>query len=208
MRYEFNKIVKEISANEKQLTIEQSKAIEQSKEMLIAKMDSYGIKPKDELVFEAMVKFLAEVRIGLRREGLLLYGGVGTGKTVALKIISADTGYEFYNADELVLLHAQNENLFWEVMKKQNNIIIDDLGCEQVRNDYGSKFELLGQVLQLRYRLWESLGSLTLISTNLDGEAIKARYTERLYSRVKHMCESVNTGKHDLRNNKKTGDTK
>lgn len=127
-------------------------------------------------------------------KGLLLYGGVGTGKTFAAAcIVNAliDTGKTC-----LMTNFARVLNTLWSIDKKQNYLdsfnkfdllVLDDLGAER-RSEYAQ--EQVFNVIDSRYRAKLPL----IITTNLNIEEIKKPDSvgnSRIYDRVLEMCHPV-----------------
>lgn len=144
-------------------------------------------------------------------KGLLLYGGVGTGKTFAAAcIVNAliDTG-------KLCLMtnFARVLNTLWSIEEKQAYIdsfnkfdllVLDDLGTER-RSEYAQ--EQVFNVIDSRYRAKLPL----IITTNLSIEEIKKPDSvgnSRIYDRVLEMCHPVEVNGHSRRRKKVAADFK
>ena len=127
-------------------------------------------------------------------KGLLLYGGVGTGKTFAAACIAnalIDTGRTC-----LMTNFARVLNTLWSIEEKQAYIdsfnqfdllVLDDLGAER-RSEYAQ--EQVFNVIDGRYRS----GLPLIITTNLGIDKIKKPDTignARIYDRVLEMCHSI-----------------
>ncbi|WP_289644968.1 hypothetical protein [Maribacter aestuarii] len=121
------------------------------------------------------------------RKGLLVFGSYGTGKTSSFRIIqnmseqyglrtlwfpiiSAQEVVDRYNAernkDDIIQYYSKGTFLF------------DDLGSETVGNNvyqYG-KEDIFVRILLDRYRNFETRGTKTYITTNLDYSQIEHRY--------------------------------
>lgn len=162
-------------------------------------LESKGILERNTKIYTAMVQYLAETKLNCRRKGLLLFGQCGTGKSFAAKVITSFRDLHYYTCRDLEKKYEKSDTHFWEMMSERKDIVIDDLGTESTRNDFGSKFELFANAIDERHRLFEQYGTRTIITTNLSGEDIKARYTERIYSRICQMCECINSAGDDLR---------
>lgn len=131
-----------------------------------------------------------------RGKGLLLYGGVGTGKTyIAACIINAlveqGTSCKLTNFSRLA-----NEWMAREFTEKQNFVdglntydllVIDDLGSER-STDFMN--ELVYSVIDTRHKSGKPL----IVTTNLSGDDLKHPNdvtAERVYSRLFEMCIPV-----------------
>jgi len=166
-----------------------------------------GLMPPSRLIADSLVKFLVETKLHYRKKGLFFIGGVGTGKTVAFKIIQSVREFEFLESYEITEISKGFKTsseyikiLFIKFVRDKNkNVIIDDLGDELTINSYGIKSEFMTEVIRERHKTFIDRGDLTLISSNLNEEAFKARYGERIYSRITQMCEVVVCNGKDLR---------
>ena len=128
-----------------------------------------------------------------RGKGLLLYGGVGTGKTyIAACIVNAlvehGTSCKLTNFSRLA-----NEWMAREFTEKQNFLdglntydllVIDDLGSER-STDFMN--ELIYSVIDTRHKSGKPL----IVTTNLSGDNLKHPadiHSERVFSRLFEMC--------------------
>lgn len=154
----------------------------------------------DQRVMRAAKNYVANfAQFREQGKGLLLYGGVGTGKTFAAAcIVNAliDTGRPC-----LMTNFARVLNTLWSIEEKQAYIdsfnkfdllVLDDLGTER-RSEYAQ--EQVFNVIDGRYRA----GLPLIITTNLSIEEIKKPDSvgnSRIYDRVLEMCHPVEvTGK-------------
>lgn len=131
-----------------------------------------------------------------RGKGLLLYGGVGTGKTyIAACIVNAlveqGISCKLTNFSRLA-----NEWMAREFTEKQNFVdglntygllVIDDLGSER-STDFMN--ELIYSVIDTRHKSGKPL----IVTTNLSGDNLKHPtdiHSERVFSRLFEMCIPV-----------------
>ncbi len=194
----FDSILREVkrSSNISEVS---AKAVDEQIHTTTSRLKEKGIEPRNKQIFNYMVKYMAETKLDCRKNGLFLFGTTGTGKSFAAKVISSVRNIHYYCADELVRIYQENKEQFWGIIEDPSDLVIDDLGDENTVNDYGTKFELLGEALKVRHRMYEDRGHKTIITCNMNGEAIKERYSERIYSRIRQMCECVNCHGDDLR---------
>lgn len=139
----------------------------------------------------------------------LLTGGAGSGKTIAAaeallnSRLAWDGGKAWcYSPSEarfeLATDLARMSSFDADSLKRLGRLervpwlVIDDLGSELMNNSWASN---LGEIINAR----SSGRRKTIITTNLNGEAFRARYDERIYSRIKGDGVVIGTGGQDLR---------
>ena len=126
--------------------------------------------------------------IGSGRDGLLLMGTVGTGKsTIAASLCRAWTDIltvaRFYQCDIVAERIRQDESYKYEVAFQKGLIVLDDLGTEG--KVYGE--ESLPFILYRRYER----NLPTVITTNLNLEQIARKYGERISDRLRTYSRIV-----------------
>lgn len=140
----------------------------------------------------AMAKKYAEnfIKYGTAEGGILLYGGVGTGKTYATACICN----ELMSNEKTVLVMnlglyylklrrewAEAENDVLNYVKTCDLLVIDDLGTENV-----SEFtkEKMFNLIDTRYRANKPM----LITTNLTPDEIREKLGSRIADRIAGSC--------------------
>ena len=120
--------------------------------------------------------------------GLMLMGKCGLGKSTILNYVipaifrtKTNKVLRSIPAKEIGAIE-KNDSLF---------IIIDDLGTESIKNDYGTKID--GVCDAISYA--EDASKTLLITTNLDGDALKLRYDKRTIDRLRKCKVVVIKGK-------------
>lgn len=179
-----------------------------------------GGTPTDEASTRANIasiaRWLTDVKL---RPSLLLRGGVGNGKTTTAKSIVAtfealrllavqklrndrwqmtaeqDAVYtalsklpalRIVSAVDAVAL-AKDEESFRQ-MRNSLILIIDDLGTEPATAKvYGTEQTPIAEIINHRYEVMLT----TIITTNLNDDAIAKRYGERTIDRLREMCERL-----------------
>lgn len=130
------------------------------------------------------------VENGELRKGLMLVSNCGTGKSSIFDIIQ-QIGRKhripqlwFCNVSSLTVtteFSKQNKISSGESVidyYAKGKVCFDDLGSENMVNDFGIKKELMREVLELRYNRFKALGTKTFCSTNLTIEELVAKYDQ------------------------------
>ena len=120
--------------------------------------------------------------------GLMLMGKCGLGKSTILNYVipaifrtKTNKVLRSIPAKEIGAIE-KNDSLF---------IIIDDLGTESIKNDYGTKIDGVSDAISYA----EDASKTLLITTNLDGDALKLRYDKRTVDRLRKCKVVVINGK-------------
>jgi len=132
--------------------------------------------------YDEVVKWMENTN----HKGLFLYGNVGRGKTViACKVLPVLFSH-FHNR---ILTMAEgkflNENV--EEVFRQKLVVIDDIGLESIRVNYGEKKMVFSEVVDQA----EKTGKLLIVTTNLTLEELTAKYGERTIDRLKAITTRV-----------------
>jgi hypothetical protein len=137
-------------------------------------------------------------------KGLLLFGGVGIGKTTLMdffkrnprasyKVISCrDIESDFSSEGEKsVRLCSRNivipEN---EFLQKEIGFCFDDLGTEANAKFYGKEKNVMAEILLNRYDNYLPY-TCTHVTTNLSQNEVKEQYGIRVYDRMKEMFNII-----------------
>ena len=159
----------------------------------------HGFDDRDKTLFSKMTSFCAYYFGHLTRRGLMLAGQTGNGKTKSLQILAKLFDIKIHTALDLVKTYRKSDEMYDEMIGPQlyfdhqrpQDLIIDDIGAEPTVNDYGNKFELMGNLLAERYASFRESGAKTFIATNLDEDMFIQRYDLRIWSRMREMCTMV-----------------
>ncbi len=169
-------------------------------------LQKYKFDDRNQKMFEQVAHYFAlrhAKREGFTNlsAGLLLFGGVGTGKTHAMRLLSSHFGIEFVEAQELAVQYAiGGDKGFseWVADWKYKELIIDDIGAEREVKHFGNA-GIVGEFIGQRYNLWTLEGKLTHMTSNLSEEDFIDRYGERTWSRLHEMCGFVSCVGKDAR---------
>lgn len=163
-------------------------------------VDSWTAELKDTPAVLAVRRMMSE-----RKSFCLLTGGAGAGKTVAAVLAMAervlagrreDLPALFVRAVEgarMGLYDAKDKELAMQ-MQTAGVLVIDDLGAEFV-SDGSIWRSVLDEVIDVRY----GDRAPTVLTTNLDAAAFKARYGERISDRIRHAGIVESCGATSLR---------
>lgn len=125
------------------------------------------------------------------RKGLFLYGGCGCGKTFLAKYVYRQLLYNKGIAPTVIDAIDMADHLSELSDTGRHYYILDDIGTERPKQEYGNTIDAF---VDLVYKA-EERGVLLIITTNYDAEQFIERYGQRVYSRIKQLCECVNLGK-------------
>ncbi len=131
-------------------------------------------------------------------KGLLVFGSYGTGKTSSFHIIQnmakqyqvRELWFPSISTQEVVTRFNLERNKEHVIQYFSKGVFLfDDLGAEMMGNNiyqYG-KEEVFVRILLNRYRNFESLGTKTHITTNLNLDQMEQRYGKQLADRFIRM---------------------
>ena len=187
----------------------------------------YGFDSRDERNFTIITRYLAHMICNTADRGLILGGKTGTGKTLAMQLILAQTSKRreragFVGAQEyssLVSTKGQSGALAaytselvvpdrakvgTGVRRLENafkfaDLIIDDIGSESDAKHYGVAAEPVVELIAARYDMWKRCGARTFATTNNTQEELRNMYGDRFASRIAEMCHYASFGGADRR---------
>lgn len=170
------------------------------------------VKPQNEAVIKTLVLYFAEHEKNTLNpfKGIDLVGDVGTGKTKIMELMSNwqhnKRKYSFISCREIQQDYAINgfQALFKyskDSYRYKSNVrskdlpityCFDDFGAEGQASYYGNKANVMEEVLQDRYREYETFGMLTHMTSNLQkGDVIQEQYGIRVRDRIRGMFNIV-----------------
>ena len=149
----------------------------------------------------------AEKFPNVKKKNILIYGSTGVGKTyitqcLANEMLKQKCSVCFVSAFDMNNMFLKYHTTFditkssyIEPLIQSDILFIDDLGTEQIMKNVTLNY--LYNVLSER----ERFGRATIITTNFDMDNIRARYDERIHSRLsnKRICFGVKIDGDDLR---------
>lgn len=149
------------------------------------------------------------------RKGILLSGTVGTGKTSVMQLFSVNQRQVFMlrSAAETANLWLKSGEeaiaAFYQPHKLPVNdcdnfyqpfagLCLDDCGTEDVKNHYGNRVNVIGQIIEGRY-FNGSHGILLHMTTNLNSTQLKEFYGARVVSRLREIMNVIELKGEDRR---------
>mgnify|MGYP003636925433 FL=1 len=121
--------------------------------------------------------------VDTRGRGLMLMGECGLGKSTILNYVIPAI---FRTKTNKVLRSIPAKELAAVDKNVAPFIIIDDLGTESIKNDYGTKVDAVADAISYA----EDSSKTLLITTNLSPNSLKERYDERTLDRLR-KCKVV-----------------
>ena len=112
-------------------------------------------------------------------KGVFLYGDCGRGKSLLVKYVIPAILLEYHN---LVVksYDTQQMNRKLDEVLRRRLIGLDDVGTEDVLNDYGNRRQAFAEVVDAA----EKYGKLLIVSSNLGKKELLEYYNVRVYERV------------------------
>jgi DNA replication protein DnaC len=146
------------------------------------------------------------------KKGILIPGNYGTGKTWIVNLFSRNArqsydvvmakviSQQYLNSKEKeipdhYLRPLINQEDVWypsdDVFnQKAIGLCIDDLGSEEVKNNFGNKLNVIGDLIESRYASGYT-GLFLHATTNMTAEGIKEFYGERVSSRMREIFNII-----------------
>ena len=157
-------------------------AREEIKEMFIKSFEYYDrtVEKYEHLTaYDEIIDWMVDTK----GRGLMLMGECGLGKSTILNFVIPAI---FRTRTNKILRSVPAKELGAVDRNKAPFIIIDDLGTESIKNDYGTKIDAVADAISYA----EDSSKTLLITTNLTPQALKERYDERTLDRLR-KCKVV-----------------
>ena len=140
-------------------------------------------------------------------KGILLSGKIGCGKTMLMNALRSylsttcsEEASRSISVKELEREFRRDGYGAIEIAFDKKHLMIDDLGLENKDvNHYGNNINLLDEVLQARYELFQRYNIKTHCTTNLSSNNIIKMYAPRTVSRLREMFNIVILPGEDMR---------
>ncbi len=149
------------------------------------------------------------------RKGLLLFGGVGCGKTTMMRLFSQNPrasyvtkscrwiASQYADQGEEVIFHYSGQyfaDMVVNVFRTKNwGICFDDLGTEEVKKHFGNSENVMEKIILNRYDRISEIPYRTHLTTNLSAEQIDELYGSRVRIRMREMFNTIHVTGTDMR---------
>lgn len=111
--------------------------------------------------------------------GLFLFGDCGRGKSILTRFVLPAIILK-YMRKVVSVYDVQAMNRYLDEVLKKHIISLDDIGTEDLSVSYGNRRQAFAEVMDAA----EKYRKLVIISTNLTGDQIIARYGQRVMERI------------------------
>ncbi|MBK8348717.1 MAG: ATPase [Saprospiraceae bacterium] len=139
-------------------------------------------------------------------KGLFLSGKTGVGKTVHMKLIRQFLTFKtrfrlktchslaleyMNNGSETIMYYGRNYVDYIDPYTIHQSYCFDDLGTEDGVKHFGTQTNVMGQVILMRYDLFQNNKVKTHFTSNLTASQIEKFYGDRVRSRLREMCNWI-----------------
>jgi hypothetical protein len=134
--------------------------------------------------------------------GMMFRGGVGSGKTMAMRLIAPNAHFiDLADIGSQNVLQSYEEFVDgvsverWWLIYNDNTVILDDLGNEPIKSNYGVKTESVSNFIMKWYSdVFKREGHFARlhVTTNLTRQQLVERYGIRVVDRLLEMVCTVN----------------
>jgi hypothetical protein len=156
------------------------------------------ITAEDIQAYEKVQKYISAKKLGL-----LLTGSVGIGKGTLMKTMSMCAEHIFKSIEhfpvielrEIFILFQEERHKAFEMLglKEQKIICIDNITEEYlIIKGYGNTTNVLGELVEERYSIFERYGIFTHFVTNLSHQTLRTTLGERRYNLMLRMVSELN----------------
>jgi len=160
---------------------------EELKEMFV-KAFKYYDRTIDEYNHKTEYDKIIDWMVDTKGRGLMLMGDCGTGKSTILNYVIPAI---FRTITNKILRSVSAKELGAVEKNKSPFIIIDDLGTESIKNDYGTKIDAVADAISYA----EDSSKTLLVTTNLTPKSLDDRYSDRTLDRLRKCKVVVIKGK-------------
>ena len=167
-----------------------------------------GYDERNPKLFSDLSDYAARFRLGCQPLGLMLSGGTGCGKTEGVIRLAAMLNIEFVTVIETLKAFGTDE--YYNLIAKRailsgkiKDLIIDEVGDEPMPYKfYGTDYNVIADVLKIRYDAFKFDGARTIITTNKTIKELEQLYGQRVESRCWEMFKIKSYAGQDFRKKK------
>jgi len=138
--------------------------------------------------YEEVAKWMSDTK----GKGLLLTGNLGRGKTTILEALNLLFRAKF---NLVVTVHSSSSIRPTPELLKKWCYAVDEIGCEPMLNDYGTKYYPFMEFVNNAERYLK----LVLVTTNLTSTELRNKYDDRTVDRLTRLCYVVKFNGKSLR---------
>jgi len=182
----------------------QPKTIEQNMADITERLTNAGYDNRHQADFDKLVLAFANI-LSINGRGAVISGSVGCGKTMAIKAITRTNSVtECFNSVALNYLSmADQEHYHHDLIRKGEDLILDDIGSEDIVNNYGNKQNIIADFIcnwhaYYTDRLRKDHAKRLFITTNLPITSndkgvvtLISKYGLRVVDRLAEICDFV-----------------
>lgn len=147
------------------------------------------IEPGRELVVDPWHSAVIDWLKDNKGRNLIISGGVGIGKTVAMQAIANVVNFNKIGGVKMELLPYYSfkfDGAGGAIRPQTTHLGLDDLGCEEDINDFGNVKNWFAKYVSRNYI---SRNQTFVVMTNLTAKEMLERYGERVMDRLVGMCD-------------------
>lgn len=148
------------------------------------------------------------------KKGILLYGGVGCGKTTIMRMFmdNPKASYSVFSCRVVASDFARDSfeglDKYYGLCRRGVNVFrhskfgqcFDDIGTESSVKNFGNQANVMEDVILTRYEKFRTMQYYTHLTTNLSAADLKSTYGERCTSRMREMFNMIDfSGIQDFR---------
>lgn len=181
--------------------------VDETNELMFKLLVAY-FSPADECRDE-FIKIASQMEVENANydKGVMLAGNFGVGKTWMMQLFQANQRQCFrlrpakHIADAFGLAGEETQDEFIKPFRnpfedpdvffqKESGLCIDDMGTEDVKNHYGNKKNVVGDLIEIKYAN-KTTGVMLHATTNLTTDQLKEFYGLRVVSRMREIFNFI-----------------
>ena len=170
---------------------------EANKQEIRELLSEAGFDCQNESVYNTILTYGAREAAHINSKGLFLTGPAGIGKTLGVSVLATKFGWPVLPVADIVSAFLERSETefqdfisaadFWGTPRA---VVLDDLGTEPLPvNRFGTAYNVMADVLDVRYRLFLRYGVRTIVTSNLGDEDLVKRYGFRMDDRLNQMFD-------------------